>query len=135
MKLVDTNVFIYAVGGTHEYKGACARLSAELIRGEHDANIDTELLQEILYRFWRRGRHQEGLQLFDILITGFPDSLPITTREMTLARDLLSRHPQIGPRDAIHAAVVLTYDLEGIVSTDRGFDSIPGLTRFDPMDL
>ena len=44
---------MYAVGAPHEYKDACVQLSAELMRGEHDANIDAELLQEILYRFWR----------------------------------------------------------------------------------
>jgi hypothetical protein len=31
--------------------------------------------------------------------------------------------------------VVLTYGLEGIVSADRSFDQIAGLTRFDPKKL
>ncbi len=126
---------MYAVGGPHPYKDACQRLSAELMRGEHDAIIDTELLQEILYRFWSQKRLEQGFELFDAVVTGFPDPLPIAAQDMFLACDLLRDHPSIAPRDAIHAAVVITHGLEGIISTDGGFGSIPGVTRFDPMDL
>jgi predicted nucleic acid-binding protein len=49
--------------------------------------------------------------------------------------DVLGAHPRLSPRDAIHAAVVLTYGLEGIVSTDRAFGRVPGLVRFDPAEL
>ena len=38
-------------------------------------------------------------------------------------------------RDAIHAAVVFEHRLEGIISADRAFDGIAGLTRFDPKEL
>jgi predicted nucleic acid-binding protein len=135
LKLVDTNVFIYAVGGPHEYKEICSRLVPELIAGKHDANIDTELLQEILHRFWQRRRHKEGLEVVDRLALGFPDPFPITLRESRLARDILSTHPLIAPRDAIHAAVVVVHGLEGIITADGDFDRIGGVTRFDPMDL
>ncbi len=51
-------------------------------------------------------------------------------------RAVLARaHERLSPRDAIHAAVVLTNGLEGIVSADRAFDGVPGLVRFDPADL
>ncbi len=135
MKLVDTNVFIYALGSPHEYKQACSRLSAQLVRGDHDANIDTELLQEVLFFFWRRRRLSDGLEMLDRLLVGFPNAFPVTIQESKLARDILSSHPTIAPRDAIHAAVVLTHDLEGIISVDGDFNDIPGVTRFDPKDL
>jgi predicted nucleic acid-binding protein len=135
LKLVDTNVFIYARGRPHDYKEACARLSAELVRGDHDANIDTELLQEVLFFFWRRRLMSDGFAMFDQLRTGFPSPFAVTLQEAGIARDVLSNHPTIAPRDAIHAAVVLAHGLEGIISTDRGFDSIPGVTRFDPLNL
>lgn len=135
MKLIDTNVFIYALGGTHEYKGVCLRLMEQFERREHDANIDTEFLQEILHRFWQRGRYREGLEMFDRVTVAFPDPFPITLQETRVARDILQAHPQIEPRDAIHAAVVIAHGLEGIISTDRGFDQMSEITRFDPMDL
>lgn len=135
MKLVDTNIFIYAGGEPHEYKESCLGLIGQFERRELDVNIDTELLQEVLYNFWRRRRPEQGLRLFDSLVTGFPDPFPITVREATLARDVLASHPYIQPRDAIHAAVVLAHGLEGIISADSDFNEIPGVTRFDPKDL
>ena len=107
----------------------------EFERGEHDVNIDTELLQEVLYHFWQRGRHRIGLEMFDWLTVAFSDPFPVTMREARVARDVLGAHPELEPRDAIHAAVVLVHRLEGIISTDRAFDVIPGITRFDPKDL
>ena len=135
MRLIDTSVFIYAVGRPHPYKVSCLRLMEELERGEHEANIDVEVLQEVLYHFWQRGRHRDAVEIFDRLAAAFPEPFPVTLAEARVARDIMSRHPRLEPRDAIHAAVVLVHGLEGIVSTDRGFDSITGLTRFDPMQL
>ena len=135
MRLIDTNVFIYAVGRPHEYKEVCARLLKAFIEGQHEVTIDTELLQEVLFYFWRRNRASEGFQLFDAIVTGFPDPISVTGREARMARDVLEAYPHLQPRDAIHAAVVLNNGLEGIISTDRGFDPVPGLTRFDPREL
>lgn len=63
-----------------------------------------------------------------------------------LRREAIRRIPapgsyaQSGPhpyreRGGNHAAVVHTYGLEGIVSTDRALDRVPGLVRFDPATL
>lgn len=135
MKLIDTNVFIYAVGREHEYKEICLRLMNEFEQGQHDVNIDTELLQETLHHFWSRGRHRAGLEMFDRLTLAFPDAIPITIAEARAARDIMAGHPHLESRDAIHAAVVMVHGLEGIISTDRDFDSVSEITRFDPRDL
>ncbi|MBI2912677.1 MAG: type II toxin-antitoxin system VapC family toxin [Chloroflexi bacterium] len=135
MRLIDTSVFIYAVGRPHEFKEVCARLSREFLLGEHDVNIDTELLQEVLYHFWRRGRHVDGIELVDRIMAGLPEPFPVTLREVRVGRDVLLGHPQLSPRDAIHAAVVMVHGLEGIISTDRAFDAIPAVRRFDPKEL
>ena len=135
MKLIDTNVFIYAVGAPHEYKEVCARLAKEFIEGQHDVNINTELLQEVLFHFWHRKRRAEAFGVFDSIMTGFPNPIPITGREVQAAREIMETYPNLQPRDAIHAAVVLEHGLEGIISTDRGFDELKGIARFDPKDL
>src|SRR3989338_8612927 len=107
----------------------------ELERGEHEANIDVEVLQEVLYHFWQRGRHRDAVEIFDRLAAAFPEPFPVTLAEARVARDIMSRHPRLEPRDALHAAVVLVYGLEGIVSSDRDFDAVAGVARFDPMQL
>lgn len=61
--------------------------------------------------------------------------IPIGGEEIYVASRLLIQHPQLDARDAIHAAVVQLHGLEGVVSADRGFDAIRGITRFDPMEM
>lgn len=135
MKLIDTNVFIYAVGRQHKYKESCVELVNKLERGEIEANIDTELHQEILYRFWQVKRPREGIAIVDRLLVGFPTPFPITFDVIGIAKDIFATVPELAPRDAIHGAVVIVNRLEGIISTDGGMGSIPGVTRIDPMDL
>jgi predicted nucleic acid-binding protein len=135
LKLIDTNVFIYAVGRPHEYKESCVRLLDRFENGTVDANIDVELLQEVLFYFWQRRRPADGLVLFDSIVDAFADPIAITAREALVARDLAGRYSQLEPRDAIHAAVVLTHGLEGIISADSDFNSVSGVRRFDPREF
>lgn len=54
---------------------------------------------------------------------------------LDLSLDLIERIPTIRGRDAVHAATALAYGIDTIVSPDRAFDGIPGLTRVDPRDF
>ena len=60
--------------------------------------------------------------------------IPITDAEIATAIRLMAQVRNLSSRDAIHAAVVINHNLEGIVSADRDFDRVPGLRRFDPME-
>ena len=102
---------------------------------ELEANIDTELLQEVLHVFRRRDKDAVGLGLFDQLLDVFPDPYPIARATATIARSLMGQHPLLGGRDAFHAAVVIEYGLEGIISADRAFDGITSVKRFDPKEF
>jgi predicted nucleic acid-binding protein len=51
---------------------------------------------------------------------------------MDQARDFVSAHPNLSARDAVHAAVVRVYNLEGICTFDLDFDTIPSITRIIP---
>ena len=82
-----------------------------------------------------RGQRAFGVALFDLMVTIFPVPFPIRRDEILDARRLVEDYPTLSPRDAIHAAVALRHDLEGIVSADRGFDEVMGLRRYDPMEL
>ena len=135
MKLLDTNIILYAAGRPHTYKMACARLVEEIALGGDEYAIDAELLQEVLYVYASRGELARGLNAFDDLLRILPNPLPIGRAEMVTARWLLERYPALSPRDAIHAAVVQTHGLEGIVTTDRAFRQVSGLAVFDPRDL
>ena len=135
MRLLDTNIVVYAVGRPHRYKQPCVRLLQDAADSTSDYGIDTELLQEVLYLYAARGERELGLSTCSDLLVMFPDPLPITRDEIALAHGLLARHASLLPRDAIHAAVVQTNHLEGIVSADKVFDEIGDLIRFDPLAL
>ena len=135
MKLIDANVLIYARGAPHPYRDACRHLLAEVEAGRLEANVDTEVLQEIVHVYWYRRRLEQGLDYLDRLLVLFPTPFPVTGETVTTARDILADHPQLQPRDAIHAAVVLNHGLEAIVSADRAFDKITEIKRLDPLEL
>ena len=59
--------------------------------------------------------------------------IPIGAAEINAAVVLLREYPQLDTRDAVHAAVVQLHGLEGVVSADKSFDVVRGLTRFDPL--
>ncbi|MCH7713015.1 MAG: type II toxin-antitoxin system VapC family toxin [Chloroflexi bacterium] len=135
MKLLDTNIFIYAQGGPHRYFGACRALVSRLGPDSSSFTIDTELLREVLHVYILRGERARAFRTFDRLMSLFPQPVPLAADEALLARQILERYPSLSPRDAIHAAVVSTHHLEGIVTADAAFGQVQGLTVFNPLSM
>ena len=135
MKLLDTSVFIYAQGRPHRYYEPCRALVGRLAEGSGEYTIDVELLQEILHVYTLRGERGRAFRTFDHLVMLFPQPVPIAVGEASMARQLLERYPVLSPRDAIHAAVVFTQGLEGIITTDRALGQVQGLVVYDPIAL
>ncbi len=135
MKLLDTNVFVYAQGKPHPYRQPC-RSVLEQAELQPDAyGVDVEALQELLDVYSRRRQRELAVQTVSDVLDSFANPLPVTRREIEEAAEIVAAYSQLSPRDAIHAAVCRTYELEGIVSTDGAFDHVSGLVRFDPPKL
>lgn len=135
MRLIDANIFIYGAGRPHPLRVPSNRVLEAVGRGDLDGNTDVEALQEILNYYHRNNQLDYGRQVFHNALNLFPDAIEIAVSTMRLAEQVLTQHSHLEARDAIHAAVVLEHGLEGIISADRGFDGIPGVTRFDPLEL
>jgi predicted nucleic acid-binding protein len=135
VKLLDTNVFIYARGRDHPYRSACRAILETALVDPAAFNIDVETTQELMDVYTRRGERTRAARTVTDLFSLFPDPFAITRAETEEAARLLGKHGGLSPRDAIHAAVALGRGLEGIVSTDRAFDRITGLRRFDPANI
>jgi predicted nucleic acid-binding protein len=58
----------------------------------------------------------------------------VESADMERALDLWAEYERLDMRDAIFAAQALNRGIDAILSPDRGFDGIPGLTRIDPAD-
>ena len=135
MLLLDANVPIYAEGREHIYRIPCRDILEQTKAWPDRYAIDVEAFQEILYVYSSRGELETGTGIVERLMARLPNIIPITTAEITLAMRLMLETRILSARDAIHAAVVINHNLEGIVSADQDFDRIPGLLRFDPMEV
>ncbi len=132
MILVDANILMYAAGAPHPHKAPSARWLEAVARGEVDATVNAETLQELLHRYRAIGWWSDGRRVYDLARTIFPAVVPITAAVLDEARRLLDRHPMLMARDGLHAAVVLVEGFEAICSYDRDFDLIPGVRRVEP---
>jgi len=129
LRLIDANVFIYARGAPHPYREACRHVLAEIQAGREEANVDTEVLQEILYRYGALHRLDLAASVYDLFVQLCPVVLPVTLADTDRAKSLFTGAHQVGVRDAVHAAVMLNNDVTSIATFDAGFDRVPGLSR------
>ncbi len=135
MRLLDANIVIYSEGREHTYRDACKKIVDSVDVWPEEYAIDAEALQETLYVYSSRGELEKGLAVTERLLNLFSEIIPITAAEIQVAMRLMAETRNLTARDAIHAAVVITHGLEGIVSADQDFDRIPGLRRYDPLEI
>lgn len=132
MILVDANIFMYAAGADHPHKAPSARFLLDVARGQIDAAVDAETLQEVLHRYRAMGRWEDGRKVYDSARRIVAVSLPITIELLDAARRLLDRYPNLTVRDTLHAAAALEHGAEAICSYDSDFDQVRGLRRITP---
>lgn len=132
MILVDTNVIMYAAGAEHPHKRPSVAFLERVARGEVEATIDAEVLQEILHRYRAIGRWEDGRRVYDLARQLFRNVVPVTAEVLDRARRILDTDRRIMARDALHAAVVMSEGLEAVCSWDRDFDRIKGIVRREP---
>jgi predicted nucleic acid-binding protein len=137
MLLLDVNIPMYASRRDHPYRQSCAWIMTEIAQKRINAVIDTEAIQELLHRYGAIGQPDFGADLATNVIEIDPAVYSVGRAEVHLAIDLFRRYARQGvqSRDVIHAAVVRSNGMSGIISTDRHFDVIDGIQRLDPHDL
>ena len=132
MRLIDTNIIMYAVGKTHILKEPCKEFLHKVVNNEISANIDVEVLQELLYVYDSRGERKRGLRIISEMMVLFPNPFAIRMNEIIKAKDLMTKYSTLTTRDAIHCAVTINLNLEGIISTDKGLDVVKDIHRLNP---
>jgi len=128
--LIDTNVIVYALGKSHPLKENSRRILADVATGSLEATLDVETLQEILHLYSSRRERKKGFETVDDLLVLISSPIAIQREDIEEASKLMAQYSFLGARDAIHAAVVITHRLEGIITADRVFGRIRNLTRF-----
>jgi len=132
MILVDANIFMYAAGAEHPHKEPSRLFLERVARGEIEAAMDAEVLQEILHRYRAIQRWEDGRRVYDLARQIIPLVLPITVEVLDAARVLLDLYPTLKARDALHAAATQHYGARALCSYDGDFDEVESLERLEP---
>ncbi|MBA4181627.1 MAG: hypothetical protein C0506_13635 [Anaerolinea sp.] len=132
---LDANVAIHALGNDGNAAPPCQEI---LNLGEaHPGACRTsaEVFQEVLHVLGRqqlRSRLAVTLRLLDGATGRNAASL---LRSDVLRAATADLPPNLQARDRVHLAVMARLGITSIISTDRAFDGIPGITRLDPLTL
>lgn len=132
---MDVNVPMYAAGQPHRYQSPCRQIMKAIAEERLSAVIDTEIIQEILYRYGALQRWEIAVSMAIDVMTLTPTILPVTEQEIRLTVDMFDRYAKKGAtaRDLIHVAVMKTNELAEIISVDEHFDMVDGIQRIDPI--
>jgi predicted nucleic acid-binding protein len=129
MIFVDSNIPMYLTGNDDHLKMQAQR-TLERLAGEHRPLVtSSEVLQELLHRYVSSGRRDAIEPVFDTLRAIVKEVLPVEEADILAAKDLVHAHPKLSARDAVHAAVMRRREIKEILSFDRGFDAVSGITR------
>ena len=128
---VDSNVPMYVAGRDHPLREPARRFMARMRAGEVEGCSSTEVLQEILYRYVGLRRRDLAVEVYELFVRLCPVIFPVALADTDRAKDMVKAVPQVGVRDAIHAAVMLDNDVTLIATFDRGFDEVPGVRRME----
>lgn len=117
---VDSNIAMYAAGGTHPHKDPCVRFLARVQRGEVQAVTSTEVLQEILHRYHRLGHPDIARQVYGLTVQLCSEVLPVTIADTDACVELLA-DTNASVRDALHVAVMRHNDVHVVATYDGSF--------------
>ncbi|MGB9699535.1 MAG: type II toxin-antitoxin system VapC family toxin [Thermodesulfobacteriota bacterium] len=132
---IDTNIFIYSLGRDHPLKFPCLKVLQSIRDKRICTLLNTEIIQEILYRYQSIRELAIGIKVAKEVIYLAKKILPVTENDLSLALKILESHPQIHIRDAFHAATMINNGIKEIISTDLHFDLISEIKRIDPAHL
>lgn len=129
MILVDSNIPMYLVGGSHPHKVDAQRWVEKLLSDRQRLVTDAEVLQEILHRYIAVNRRDAIQPAFDSLLGVVDEVLTIDHAILDRAKRIIFGHARLSARDAVHLAVMEQHGIDRILTFDSGFDGFPGITR------
>ena len=134
MLTIDTNVLMYKSGGDHRLKAPCTQILALIAEGQLEATTTPEAIQEFAHIFARRRGRRAAVERateYAVLLAPLRLSEP---EHLEAGLQLWADNEQLGAFDAVLAAVALDTQSATIVSADRAFASVPGITHVFPDD-
>jgi predicted nucleic acid-binding protein len=131
--LVDTTVLVYAVGDEHALRGACQSLISLVALGEIRATTTVEVIQEFAHVRTRRRSRSDAAALARNYADLFAPLGVVDSDDLAAGLDLFERSAALGPFDAALAARAARANAT-LVSTDKAFGKVSGLSYLNPSD-
>jgi predicted nucleic acid-binding protein len=132
---IDANLIMYSIGNPHPLRDPCKRFLKKIKSREILGVTNTEVLHEILYRYFSIGRGTLGEIAYQSMIEFCTDIFPVRVADTDKALEILRMVKGITSRDAVHAATMIHNGIKEIISTDPHFDLIHEIKRIDPLTL
>ena len=126
MVFVDTNVFMYAVGGRHPLRDEARGFFTESLDRHTALATSAEVLQELMHAYLPVNRLETldaALSLVDARVAVVWSVEP---EDVVLARLLVDSYPGLGARDLLHLASCKRRDVAEIETFDRAFRAAAG---------
>ncbi len=130
---VDANIPLYATGADERVRGRCVAILIALREHPGSGVTSAEALQEVFHVLLRRKLAERGRETVRLFDQALHANVVATGREDVLRAVDLQVSPGLSARDRVHLAVMERLGIDRIISTDRAFDGIVGLTRLDPL--
>lgn len=132
---IDTNILMYAVGAPHPLKDPSLKILEAMSTGCLVGVTDTEVFQEVAYRYWSQRKWSVAVQVLRDFQPLFHEIFAIERSHLDTYYQLLSDYPRLTPRDAIHLAVMQSRHIQRLCTVDRDFEGIRGLHVVSPQAL
>jgi uncharacterized protein len=129
---LDTSILMYAAGSSHPLREPCRDALSRAVSHRATLVTNSEVLQEIIYRCFSIGKAEIARVVYQSAVGLCAEILPVGEEHTERALELLSKYPEISPRDAIHIATMETAGITQILSTDKDFDDLKEIRRIDP---
>ncbi len=125
MIFVDTNVFMYAVGGRHPLRAqAQAFFTASQGPGGEPLCTSAEVLQELLHAYLAVGRTSTLDDALRLARSTMGEVFAIEADDVLFARDLNTSLPGLSARDLLHVATCRRRGIDSVKTYDRALAAI-----------
>ncbi len=119
MTFVDTNVFVYAVGGLHPLRDEARTFLEQAVAESAPLCTSAEVLQELMHLYLPVDRIGTLDAALDLVRRAIPTVWPVEAEDVQLARTLLDDHPGLSARDLIHRASCIRRGVDRVKTFDR----------------
>ena len=131
MIVLDTTVLVYAVGDDHALRDPARTLLAAAAEGGLRVTTTPEAIQEFAHVRARRRDWADAAALAGSYADVLSPLLEVGETDLRQGLRLFERTASLGAFDAVLAAVALRAGATVLVSADRAFATVPGLTFLD----